>query len=272
MSPTTVFASALNGQHSELLRSDGGVAPLAVERWRGAAAGEDSWLLGRCRGATIDLGCGPGRLVEALAARGVVALGVDVAAEAIGQCRRRGVPVLRADVFAPLPDEGTWDHVILADGNLGIGGDPETLLRRVMELISPTGTVLVELDPGEPGLWRGLARVRSRDAVGHPFPWATAGVAALPGLAARTGLRPTVLYRGRRSFAELVPVMDRTADAPKRPDDTSTAEGAPATVAVRAVRATVASTTTGQPERSTAAVSSSPSRASPRPHARPRRG
>ncbi|MGH3612682.1 MAG: class I SAM-dependent methyltransferase [Pseudonocardia sp.] len=230
MSHATVFASALSGQYSELLRSDGSVAPLAVERWRGAAAGEDSWLLGRCRGATIDLGCGPGRLVEALTARGVVALGVDVAAEAIGQCRRRGVPVLRSDVFAPLPGEGTWDHVILADGNVGIGGDPETLLRRVMELISPTGTVLVELDPGEPGLWRGHAQVRSRDAVGHRFPWATAGVAALPGLAARTGLRPTVLYRGQRSFAELMPVMGRIADASKRPDETDTAADDPAAV------------------------------------------
>ena len=200
---TATFTRALAGHRAELLRSDGGVAPLAVGRWRAAAAGEDSWLVGRCRGPTIDLGCGPGRLVEALAARGIPALGVDVAAEAIRQCRRRGVAAVAADVFEPLPGEGTWQHVLLADGNVGIGGDPVALLRRAAELVGPGGTVLVELDTGAPGLWQGVARVRSRRTVGRPFPWATAGVAALPGLACLAGLRPTVLYRGRRTFAEL---------------------------------------------------------------------
>lgn len=66
---TTSFARALSGQHAEIVRSDGGTSRLDVERWRGAAAGEDSWLLDRCRGATVDLGCGPGRLVEALPGR-----------------------------------------------------------------------------------------------------------------------------------------------------------------------------------------------------------
>ncbi|MGQ0576966.1 MAG: class I SAM-dependent methyltransferase, partial [Pseudonocardia sp.] len=199
----TAFETALTDRGAQLLRSDGSVAQLDVRRWRAAAAGEDTWLLGRCRGATIDLGCGPGRLVEALARRGVPALGVDAAAEAIEQCRRRGVAAVHCDVFAPLPGEGSWEHVLLADGNVGIGGDPAALLRRAALLLGPGGTVLVELDPGEPGLWRGNARVRSRRAVGQPFPWAAAGVAALPGLAAHAGLRTTVVYRGRRTFAEL---------------------------------------------------------------------
>lgn len=201
---TMAFARALGGQQAELVRSDGGVALLDVDRWRGSASGEDSWLLARCRGATIDLGCGPGRLVEALTARGVAALGVDVSPEAIAQCRRRGVLALRADVFAALPDEGRWSHVLLADGNLGIGGDPVALLRRAATLIGPAGTVLVELDAVEPGLWRGLAQLRIQRDLGHPFPWAAAGLAALPGLAGRAGLRPSLLYRGRRRFAELV--------------------------------------------------------------------
>lgn len=209
MSTTTAFAGALAGGHGELLRSDGAVAPLEVHRWRAAAGGEDSWLLGRCHGPTIDLGCGPGRLVEALVRQGVDALGVDATAEAVEQCRSRGVPALRSDVFAPLPREGAWAHVLLADGNLGIGGDPAMLLRRAARLLGPAGTVLVELDPGERGLWRGLAQVRSYRRVGLPFPWATAGIGALPALAARAGLRTTVLYRGRRTFAELVAGNDQ---------------------------------------------------------------
>jgi SAM-dependent methyltransferase len=211
---TTSFAQALSGQHAELLRSDGGTARLDVDRWRGAAAGEDSWLLERCHGATIDLGCGPGRLVEALAARGIETLGVDVAVEAVAQCVGRGVPALHADVFAPLPGEGTWAHALLADGNLGIGGDPAALLGRAACLVAPGGTVLVELDPAEPGLWRGEARVRSRHAVTPSFPWACAGVAALPDLAAGAGLRPSAYYRGMRHFVELTTASARDhADA-----------------------------------------------------------
>lgn len=203
---TTAFARALSGQDAELVRCDGATARLDVERWRAAAAGEDSWLLGRCRGATIDLGCGPGRLLEALSARSIAALGVDISPESMSQCAQRGVPAVHADVFGPLPGEGTWRHALLADGNLGIGGDPVVLLRRAASLIAPGGTVLVELDPTEPGLWRGHARVRSRHAVTAPFPWASAGACALPDIAIQAGLSASAFYRGVRQFAELVPV------------------------------------------------------------------
>ncbi|MBN9096821.1 MAG: methyltransferase domain-containing protein [Pseudonocardia sp.] len=203
---TTAFARALDGDQAELVRCDGGIVPLDVERWRGAVAGEDHWLLARCRGSTIDLGCGPGRFIEALEARGVRALGVDLAPEAVAQCLSRGVSVVHADVFGPLPDEGSWAHVLLADGNVGIGGDPVALLRRAAALICATGSVIVELDATEPGLWCGHAQLRSSHAMGSPFPWASAGTAALPRLAGQAGLRPSVTYRGRRSFAELVPL------------------------------------------------------------------
>ena len=35
---------------------------------------------------------------------------------------------------AGLPGEGRWHHVPLADGNIGIGGDPVPLQRRFVEL------------------------------------------------------------------------------------------------------------------------------------------
>jgi SAM-dependent methyltransferase len=197
------FGEALLARRAELVRSDGRTVPLDVRRWRAAAAGEDGWLLARCRGMTIDLGCGPGRLVAALLRNGVAALGVDLAVEAVRQCRRRGVPVLRADVLGPLPGVGRWSHALLADGNLGIGGDPVALLRRAADLLAPGGTVLVELDPDEDALWRGSARVRSARADGLPFAWAVAGPSAIPDLAARAGLRVLAQHRGRRAFAEL---------------------------------------------------------------------
>ncbi|MEJ3651457.1 class I SAM-dependent methyltransferase [Actinomycetes bacterium KLBMP 9759] len=136
---TTAFDAALAGTGTQLRRSDGTATTLAVHRWSSDAGGEDRWLLDRCAGSVIDLGCGPGRLVEALLARGLPAMGVDVSVVAQQACRRRGVPMLRRDLFAPLPGEGRWRHVLLADGNIGIGGDPRRLLRRVAGLLRAGG-------------------------------------------------------------------------------------------------------------------------------------
>ena len=102
--------------------------PLPVGRWRSNADAEDCALLDHCVGHTIDVGCGPGRMSEHLMARGHGVLGIDLVAEAVRQARRRGVAALRRDVFAQLPGEGRWDTVLLADGNIGIGGDPVALL------------------------------------------------------------------------------------------------------------------------------------------------
>jgi SAM-dependent methyltransferase len=186
-----------------LVRDDGVELDLDVRRWRWAAHGEDGWLLDRCHGPAIDLGCGPGRLVAALTARGIPALGVDVSAVAERLCRRRRAPMVRRDVFAPLPGERTWQHVLLADGNIGIGGDPLALLHRAARLLAPGGTLLVETDTVPDLLWRGTARLRTTTGTGTPLPWACAGADALVGLATTLGLRRTGHHRGARSFVQL---------------------------------------------------------------------
>jgi SAM-dependent methyltransferase len=201
---TTAFDAALAGTPSRLVRDDGVEVDLAVRRWRAGAGGEDGWLLDRCTGPVIDLGCGPGRLVTALASRGVPALGVDISAVAQRQCRRRGAPMVRRDVFGTLPGEGTWSHVLLADGNVGIGGDPLRLLHRATRLVRTGGTVLVETDPGADVLWRGTVRLHTaRGTTGRVLPWAFAGADAVSRLAAVAGLTRTGGHRGRRCFVEL---------------------------------------------------------------------
>lgn len=197
------FDAALSGSTARLLRSDGVEVELAVARWHDRASDGDGWLLDRCTGAVIDLGCGPGRLVEALLGRRVPALGVDASVAAEALCRRRGVPMVRRDLFAPQPAEGHWDHVLLADGNIGIGGDPLRLLRRAARLLVPGGTVLVETDPDASTWWRGSVRVRTADADGTAVPWACAGADALTRLAPRAGLVRTGGHAGPRSFVEL---------------------------------------------------------------------
>jgi SAM-dependent methyltransferase len=174
-----------------------------VRRWRADASRSDGWLLENCGGPTIDLGCGPGRLVVALTDRGVPALGVDSSSVAVRLCAARGAVVLRRDLFDTLPGEGRWHHALLADGNVGIGGDPIMLLHRVRRLIHPNGSVLVEL-ARHGGLWRGPARLVGADGSSAGwFPWAQVGRDVIADVGRAAGLRLHQLRGRRRVFAEL---------------------------------------------------------------------
>jgi SAM-dependent methyltransferase len=170
--------------------------------WCGRLRGGDPGLLARCAGATLDVGCGPGRLAAALDAAGVPALGVDICAEAVRQARRRGARAVRGCVFAELPGEGQWRHVLLADGNIGIGGDPYRLLRRCGGLLTDGGDILIELDPPGTGSWSGPVALRHEDRVSTPFPWAVVAADDLAALADRAGLAILETWtEARRWFA-----------------------------------------------------------------------
>jgi SAM-dependent methyltransferase len=199
------FDPVLTGRATRLVRDDGIVLPLEPARWNAPADAADGWVLDRCTGSTLDLGCGPGRLVGALADRGIPALGVDSSPVARVLCRRRGAPMVRADVFGPLPGEGAWAHVLLVDGNIGIGGDPVRLLRRAARLLAAGGTVLVETAPEPDEWWAGTVRTSEART---DIPWACLGTVTLRMLAPRAGLwvRTTVTTTattGPRCFAEL---------------------------------------------------------------------
>jgi SAM-dependent methyltransferase len=198
------FDAVLAGRSGHLVRDDGVVIPLDAGRWGAVADADDAWLLDRCSGPVVDLGCGPGRLVAALTARGITALGVDSSPVARAQCRRRGAPMVRRDVFDRLPGEGGWAHVLLADGNIGIGGDPVRLLARAADLLAPGGTVLVETGGDPEECWRGIAQATGPG--GHRVRWACVGAAALRALAPAAGLSVTAVSdptASSRAFAEL---------------------------------------------------------------------
>ncbi|MEV0221806.1 class I SAM-dependent methyltransferase [Streptomyces sp. NPDC050704] len=188
-----------------LRRTDGWLLPLEVERWCARADEVDLRVLKRCEGAVLDVGCGPGRLVAELAARGRPALGIDVSEAAVARTVRLGGQALRRSVFETLPGEGRWDTALLIDGNVGIGGDPAALLRRISQLLTSDGLLIVETVPEVDVDERVRVRVTdARGTAGPAFLWARLGTPALRRLAARAGWRPDGQWAtGGRSFIAL---------------------------------------------------------------------
>ncbi|TKK84988.1 methyltransferase domain-containing protein [Herbidospora galbida] len=170
-----------------LRRADGRLLPLEVERWCAEVDAADRSVLARCRGAVIDVGCGPGRLVAALAEQGRRTLGVDVSPAAVRSTRGRGGMALCRSVFDPLPAEGRWTTALLLDGNVGIGGDPAALLTRMAEVTAPDGLLIAEADPAEVDECHEVVIDDGRSTTGPAFPWARAGRIALGRHAEKAG-------------------------------------------------------------------------------------
>jgi SAM-dependent methyltransferase len=201
-----IFSAALRGVPCTVH----GIAPddreeiMPMNDWLRPASHSDRMLLGHCRGATLDIGCGPGRMSAHLALHGHPVLGVDIVREAVEQARRRGVPALRRNIFEPMPGEGSWDTVLLADGNIGIGGAPHKLLRRSAELMERNGRVVCDLAAPGTGLSVHAARISTRRLRSATFPWAQVGPDAIGPIAADAGLRVhEVDQRHGRWFAVL---------------------------------------------------------------------
>jgi SAM-dependent methyltransferase len=211
-SAVDVYDEALLRKGSlRLVRGDGSHELLDLDRYAGSVDATDTELCDRCVGPTLDVGCGPGRFVAALMARGVPCLGVDVAPMTVAAARAAGANVLHRSVFATLPGEGRWSRVLLLDENIGIGGRPAELLDRVRELLAPDGLALVEADPRPDRDDRGLIRVEDeRGRVSRPFAWSHLGAAAITRIAAEVGLILVDGWSSRgRSFVALAPARKR---------------------------------------------------------------
>jgi SAM-dependent methyltransferase len=195
MSVASVFTLALQGQPVTVWDGDRVPRPLPMHRWLGVAGAADRALLSLCAGPTVDVGCGPGRMAEDLARSGHTVLGIDVLPEAVRQTLSRGVPALQRSVFDPLPGEGRWGTVLLADGNIGIGGDPVALLERVRELLAPDGRVVLDLAPWGSGISTRHVRLGSPSGQSGEFPWTLVGADAIQAVASAAGLGTVVHHR-----------------------------------------------------------------------------
>lgn len=213
--PSTLFDAAMGGVEVRVHRGplhrvqDGwspgaGCRPLDVSAWT-SMSGADELFAARCEGPVLDIGCGPGRFVEALASRGIPVLGVDISRSAVDQTSRRGVCALFRDINDRLPGEGRWGTVLLVDGNIGIGGDPLRLLRRCRELVRGGAIALVEISPDDDA--DELTTLTLHDLHGRrsaPLPWSVIGARRLVELAALVGFVPVEDWRvDGRAFVAL---------------------------------------------------------------------
>ncbi|NRQ35841.1 class I SAM-dependent methyltransferase [Nonomuraea sp. NN258] len=198
-----LYAESLRGAPVDLEYADGRRVPLDASRWLEPIDG-DEVMVSRCVAPTLDVGSGPGRLTVALTRRGVAALGIDVTPQAVRLTRRAGGLALCRDVFGRVPGSGRWATALLADGNIGIGGDPVALLRRMRELVRPGGEVIAEVAAPGTGSTVDLVRLR-RDGVAGPwFRWAGVSATDLPALAGVSGFTMTGRQeRSGRWFAVL---------------------------------------------------------------------
>jgi SAM-dependent methyltransferase len=213
------YAQAINDPTAQLvLHADSGETLLLdAAKFSAPPDAVDKAVLDRCLGPTLDLGCGPGRLVAELAGRGVPALGVDVAPFALLLSRANGATALRRSIFDRLPGAGRWPHALLMDGNIGIGGDPGALLERLRTLMRPgSGELIVETEAEDIDVRYRVRFGVSTEArpgadtgadtgpdTGDEFGWARIGSEALLALAKPLGYIPRQVWTadGRRFVA-----------------------------------------------------------------------
>jgi SAM-dependent methyltransferase len=177
---------------------------LPVEQWLAPVDAADRVVLARAAAPVLDIGCGPGRHLAALAALGGDGLGLDLSPVAVRLARARGAEAILRSVFADVPRAGRWQTALLLDGNVGIGGAPAALLARARALVAPGGAVLVETGPPGSPTRRVRVRLESADAVSPWFGWATVGAGGIDELATAAGLRLRATFTaGDRWFAEL---------------------------------------------------------------------
>jgi SAM-dependent methyltransferase len=176
-----------------------------VAKWSADADEVDLRALADARGPVLDVGCGPGRMVRAAASLGFDALGLDVSAAAVRLAGDSGLPVLQGSVFDPVPAEGRWQTILLLDGNVGIGGNVDALLRRCSELLMPGGALVVELHADDERDHAYTATLESADgARSDVFPWAEVGLGRVLTVAERFGFIRAAAWRlGGRSFCRL---------------------------------------------------------------------
>lgn len=123
----------------------------------------------------------------------------------MARARLTGTRAVQRSVFGSVPHPGRWQCALLADGNIGIGGDPRALLRRMHQLLAPSGALHVEVAP--PGVQTSTVELHLEDEyrrLSETFPWAEVGIDGISSITADSGFRVSERWNSAgRWFATL---------------------------------------------------------------------
>jgi 2-polyprenyl-3-methyl-5-hydroxy-6-metoxy-1,4-benzoquinol methylase len=93
-------------------------------------------------GTLLDIGCGPGILVEVAASRGWNAIGIELSAWAVNEARSRGLDVRQRRLEELDLPPACVDAVVIADVIEHVP-DPADVMRRAFSLLTPGGVVFL---------------------------------------------------------------------------------------------------------------------------------
>jgi SAM-dependent methyltransferase len=100
---------------------------------------------GRVAARLLDLGCGDGRVTEALArVRGFDVVGLDPSPEMVRAARARGLDVVQASAAAPPLADASFD-VVFSNAALHWVDDHAAVVRHVARLLRPGGRLIARL-------------------------------------------------------------------------------------------------------------------------------
>lgn len=156
-------------------------------------------VLSRRPRTVLDLGCGEGWLVRALAGHGIAGTGVDAVAALVDQAQQAGGGSFAVASYEAIADGALAVRADVVVANFSLLGDVavERLLRRVPALVEPGGAFIVQTlhpvaacgnrpyeDGWREGTWAGFG-----DEFTDPAPWYFRTVGSWVALLARAGMR-----------------------------------------------------------------------------------
>jgi 2-polyprenyl-3-methyl-5-hydroxy-6-metoxy-1,4-benzoquinol methylase len=103
-------------------------------------------VLARSARSVLDVGCGEGWLVRALAARGIIAMGTDVVPELIDQARRAGGGEFRVASYEAIAAGALDRRFDLVVANFSLIGreSVDALVARTPTLLNPSGALIIQ--------------------------------------------------------------------------------------------------------------------------------